>query len=214
MHNNGCRPIAGSRPFCCHALGGNRACSPAVRTVALSHWRVAAVPRRFLKCSAYVSFAGSCTDVECGAGKACVMRSGSPKCICSPNCKRHDGLRVKGPVCGTDGVSYKSHCRLKKRSCRTRDQSLTVAYHGLCQSKFVVDSVPETVPDDTFAIRNASWILILIYLYCTGRCELGPRYAIKKVRCKHRPIFGIALRFRLPPTFIHLTLQYEQLLNV
>ncbi|XP_025418659.1 follistatin-A isoform X2 [Sipha flava] len=86
---------------------------------------------------------GSCTDVECGAGKACVMRSGSPKCICSPNCKRHDGLRAKGPVCGTDGVSYKSHCRLKKRSCRTRDQSLTVAYHGLCQNSCDKVSCPE-----------------------------------------------------------------------
>lgn len=82
-------------------------------------------------------FAGSCAGVECGSGKTCVVRSGSPKCICSPNCKRHDGLHVKGPVCGTDGVSYKSHCRLKKRSCRTRDQSLVVAYHGLCQSECV-----------------------------------------------------------------------------
>lgn len=80
--------------------------------------------------------AESCTGVECGTDKTCVMRSGSPKCICSPNCKRHDGLRVKGPVCGTDGISYKSHCRLKKRSCRTRDQSLVVAYHGLCQSEY------------------------------------------------------------------------------
>lgn len=66
------------------------------------------------------------------------MRSDSPKCICAPNCKRRDGLWPKGgPVCGTDGVSYKSHCRLKKRSCRTRDQSLTVNYRGPCQSECI-----------------------------------------------------------------------------
>lgn len=86
--------------------------------------------------NSHAFLSGSCTDVKCGVGKTCVMRSGKPKCICSPNCKRHDGLRVKGPVCGTDGVSYKSHCRLKKRSCRTRDQSLVIAYHGLCQSEY------------------------------------------------------------------------------
>lgn len=80
-------------------------------------------------------FLGSCTGVVCGTDKKCVMRSNSPKCICAPDCKRRDGFWVKGPVCGTDGVSYKSHCRLKKRSCRTRDQSLEVNYHGLCQSE-------------------------------------------------------------------------------
>lgn len=82
--------------------------------------------------------AGSCAGVVCGADKKCVMRSDSPKCICAPNCKRRDGLWPKGgPVCGTDGVSYKSHCRLKKRSCRTRDQSLTVNYRGPCQSECI-----------------------------------------------------------------------------
>lgn len=75
------------------------------------------------------------------------MRSDSPKCICAPNCKRHDGLWPKGgPVCGTDGVSYKSHCRLKKRSCRTRDQSLTVNYRGPCQSECI-----------KYATYNKSW---------------------------------------------------------
>ncbi|XP_026811936.1 follistatin-A isoform X2 [Rhopalosiphum maidis] len=95
---------------------------------ALFFWRVLGDGVPCAKCK------GSCTDVECVPGKKCVMRSGTPKCICSPNCKQRDGFTVKGPVCGTDGVSYKSHCRLKKRSCRTRDQSLLVDYHGLCQS--------------------------------------------------------------------------------
>lgn len=95
------------------------------------HWKL--VYNLKLKRTSRVLFAGSCTDVECVPGKKCVMRSGSPKCICSPNCKQRDGF--KGPVCGTDGVSYKSHCRLKKRSCRTRDQSLSVDYIGMCQSK-------------------------------------------------------------------------------
>lgn len=75
----------------------------------------------------------SCSEVVCGPGKKCVIRSGRPKCVCAPDCKEK-GRHIKGPVCGTDGRSYRNVCRLKKRACRRPSSSLTVAYHGYCQS--------------------------------------------------------------------------------
>ncbi|XP_050541092.1 follistatin-A isoform X2 [Daktulosphaira vitifoliae] len=109
----------------------------------------------------------SCAGVECGSGRTCVIRSGSPKCICSPNCKRHDGLKIKGPVCGTDGISYKSLCRLKKRSCRTRDQSLVVAYHGLCQNS--CEKV--TCPGGKYCLQDQN--LMPHCVKCASYCSTG-----------------------------------------
>lgn len=76
----------------------------------------------------------SCAEVRCDEGKKCVVRRGRPRCVCSPECKVPRG--GSGPVCGTDGRSYKSLCRLKKRACKKGSQELTVAYNGLCQSEF------------------------------------------------------------------------------
>lgn len=74
----------------------------------------------------------SCAGINCGPDKTCVLRKGRPKCICSPSCKERKHRR-KGPVCGTDGKSYKNICRLKKRACRRKSLMLTVAYNGMCQ---------------------------------------------------------------------------------
>ncbi|KAL6428655.1 hypothetical protein ACFW04_007928 [Cataglyphis niger] len=76
----------------------------------------------------------SCAEVRCEEGKKCVVRRGRPRCVCSPECKAPRG---GGPVCGTDGKSYKSLCRLKKRACKKGSHELAVAYNGHCQSEFV-----------------------------------------------------------------------------
>ncbi|KAL6255466.1 hypothetical protein P5V15_013800 [Pogonomyrmex californicus] len=73
----------------------------------------------------------SCVEVKCEEGKKCVVRRGRPRCVCSPECKIPRG---GGPVCGTDGKSYKSLCRLKKRACKKGNHELAVAYNGHCQS--------------------------------------------------------------------------------
>ncbi|XP_018322766.1 follistatin [Agrilus planipennis] len=75
----------------------------------------------------------SCVGFKCSKGKVCVMRKGQPKCICSPKCNKIKP-RVQGPVCGSDGRTYNSMCKLKKQACRKKSSSLTVAYHGVCQS--------------------------------------------------------------------------------
>ncbi|XP_044586754.1 follistatin-A isoform X1 [Cotesia glomerata] len=75
----------------------------------------------------------SCAQVQCEEGKKCVVRRGRPRCVCSPECKTPRG-GSNGPVCGTDGRSYRSLCRLKKHACKKASHELTVAYHGYCQS--------------------------------------------------------------------------------
>lgn len=77
----------------------------------------------------------SCVGVECGEGKRCMVRKGQPKCVCFPDCRSNKGSQ-KGPVCGTDGRTYRSVCRLRKRACRRKSSSLSVAYYGICQSKY------------------------------------------------------------------------------
>ncbi|XP_077265273.1 follistatin-related protein 3 isoform X4 [Temnothorax americanus] len=72
----------------------------------------------------------SCAEVKCEEGKKCVVRRGRPRCVCSPECKAPRG---GGPVCGTDGKSYKSLCRLEKRACKKGSHELAVAYNGHCQ---------------------------------------------------------------------------------
>lgn len=78
----------------------------------------------------------TCENIDCGGGKKCILRKGSPKCVCAPNCKQR-GRHMRNPVCGTDGRNYRTLCRLKKRACR-KNEAIAVDYTGLCQSKFIV----------------------------------------------------------------------------
>ncbi|XP_047000743.1 follistatin-A, partial [Schistocerca americana] len=74
----------------------------------------------------------SCAGVQCGEGRRCVLRRGAPRCVCAADCKAH--ARLRGPVCGTDGRSYTSVCRLRRRACRRKVPALAVDYPGKCQS--------------------------------------------------------------------------------
>ena len=81
----------------------------------------------------------TCKNIKCSAGKACIIRNGLPKCACSPNCKilrqlALAGTHKRGPICGSDGRTYKSTCRMMTKSCRQR-VSLSIAYYGSCQCK-------------------------------------------------------------------------------
>ncbi|XP_054159819.1 follistatin-A-like [Oppia nitens] len=73
----------------------------------------------------------SCDGIECKAGRKCVVnRDGQPECVCAPKCSRRK--RKMGPVCGSDGQTYRHICRLLKRKCR-KDSTLTVEYYGNCE---------------------------------------------------------------------------------
>lgn len=77
----------------------------------------------------------SCKNVDCGIDRTCAIRKGRPKCICSSKCKEGKIRSKRGPICGTDGRSYRNICRLRKRACRRKSHSLAIAYSGTCQSK-------------------------------------------------------------------------------
>lgn len=83
------------------------------------------------------NFPESCSGIKCGPGRRCGMRHGRPQCVCAPQCGGAAGARP-GPVCGTDGRTYKSLCRLRKRACRRRNKHLTLDYYGQCHSKSIL----------------------------------------------------------------------------
>ncbi|CAH2042312.1 unnamed protein product, partial [Iphiclides podalirius] len=69
----------------------------------------------------------SCAGVSCGGGRRCVLRGGRARCVCAAACRR------AGPVCGTDGRTYRSLCRLRRRACRRPAKHLALDYPGPCQ---------------------------------------------------------------------------------
>lgn len=78
---------------------------------------------------------GSCETLRCGANERCRMRgSGHPRCVCAPNCTAGalNGSH-KGPVCATDGRTYRSHCMLLRAKCKQPYSTVTVSYLGECQ---------------------------------------------------------------------------------
>ena len=62
-------------------------------------------------------YAGSkeayCQNVTCKPGRECrVLFSGIAECVCISRCPN------KGrPICGSDGLRYRSHCELHRQAC-------------------------------------------------------------------------------------------------
>ncbi|XP_072395904.1 follistatin [Diabrotica undecimpunctata] len=111
----------------------------------------------------------SCKEVVCDVDKTCVLRKGTPKCVCASRCKEGKFRPLKGPVCGTDGRSYRNICRLRKQSCRRRSNSLTIAYKGICQSscdKIVCPSNKHCLLDQNLTPHCVN---------CTRKCPNVPK---------------------------------------
>ncbi|CAN0089022.1 follistatin-A-like isoform X1 [Lampetra fluviatilis] len=71
----------------------------------------------------------SCEGVECAPGKRCRMnRRNRPRCVCAPDCREAH----RGPVCGSDGRSYRDECAVLRARCRAQP-SLSVQYNGSCR---------------------------------------------------------------------------------
>ncbi|XP_047735915.1 agrin [Hyalella azteca] len=68
-----------------------------------------------------------CDAVSCLAGEVCKIDSfGLARCECPPRCEP-----VVIPVCGSDGVTYDSHCELRRAAC-IRQLDITVQFVGVC----------------------------------------------------------------------------------
>lgn len=69
-----------------------------------------------------------CDAMFCHAGQECVVSAdGSALCVCISSCPLHSK-----PVCGSDGVTYDSHCELHRTAC-TEERQISVERDGQCQ---------------------------------------------------------------------------------
>lgn len=67
-----------------------------------------------------------CLGVQCLFGAVCVVKNGGAECVCQQACPD-----VYDPVCGSDGVTYGSACKLEAMAC-TLGQEIRVARRGPC----------------------------------------------------------------------------------
>ncbi|KAF7233766.1 hypothetical protein EG68_03720 [Paragonimus skrjabini miyazakii] len=79
---------------------------------------------------------GNCTSNPClgymcrWPGERCeVDQTGQPKCVCPDPCPK-----VVLPVCGSDGMTYDSHCHLERTAC-LKMRHIWVVYAGPCSEE-------------------------------------------------------------------------------
>uniref|UniRef100_A0A672KGV1 Follistatin a n=1 Tax=Sinocyclocheilus grahami TaxID=75366 RepID=A0A672KGV1_SINGR len=67
----------------------------------------------------------TCDNVDCGPGKKCKMnRRSKPRCVCAPDCSN---ITWKGPVCGSDGKTYRDEYCLTLREISAVSSLLILA---------------------------------------------------------------------------------------
>jgi hypothetical protein len=69
------------------------------------------------------NFAASCAGVRCRFGARCVHGD----CVCPQSCPG-----MYQPVCGEDGITYSSECRLQQHACH-EGREIRVQRTGTCE---------------------------------------------------------------------------------
>uniref|UniRef100_A0A8C4WPH5 Agrin n=1 Tax=Eptatretus burgeri TaxID=7764 RepID=A0A8C4WPH5_EPTBU len=68
----------------------------------------------------------TCEGIQCDPGAVCVLSAGKPTCECNRQCNETYPI----PVCGSDNMTYKSHCHLLVSACSGVD--VTMVHVGSC----------------------------------------------------------------------------------
>ncbi|CRL00234.1 CLUMA_CG013507, isoform A [Clunio marinus] len=79
----------------------------------------------------------SCQFIKCTNGRTCIEDHNSiPQCITCPSCinnnKNLTYQTIGKMVCGNDGITYRSLCELKQKSCRL-GKSIQLLHRGPCK---------------------------------------------------------------------------------
>ncbi|XP_064483526.1 agrin-like isoform X2 [Ornithodoros turicata] len=73
--------------------------------------------------------AGPCHGFQCPSGALCSANTdGTPSCHC-PACPAD----TFDPVCGSDGISYRSECELRREACQRGHEVVNFSHVGLCR---------------------------------------------------------------------------------
>ncbi|CAL4084696.1 unnamed protein product, partial [Meganyctiphanes norvegica] len=98
-----------------------------------------------------------CADVECRAGRECVVDGGVARCHCAASCPDHFA-----PVCGDNDQSYDNHCLLHRDACLTAIP-ISIEHKGYCKStKYKKDSTKEDEPAVCFGPQRDSLRILVL----------------------------------------------------
>lgn len=99
------------------------------------HWKLLLWRSFILWQYKYCSFSANatCPSIRCPYFMECLVHPVTKQPICT-NCRPQCSPLSVVPVCGTDGISYKNYCTLRKKSCEMR-VLIQTKYSGRCHSK-------------------------------------------------------------------------------
>lgn len=91
-----------------------------------------------------LSLQGSCQFIKCSNGKSCIEDQNSlPQCITCPRCsngnKNLTHQAISKMVCGADGITYRSLCELRQKSCKL-GKTISMLHRGPCTGSFSLRS--------------------------------------------------------------------------
>ena len=118
-----------------------------------------------------------------------------PRCLCPPRCPDRHINRV----CGTDGITYPSFCKLMRTACVIGDSTITKKHDGRCGEPPV--SKPTTAPSPTPSPTGTN-CFPLRHLYTSLAWNVKEAYIYQSVYKYH--FCGIPFQYSYSRTILGL----------